>query len=52
MTDMNDPTSVDAAAAVLSPFDPGTNVLVVDEDGDNVLPFSLSQPDADGESPS
>jgi hypothetical protein len=44
---MPNSTSGEGVSEVPS-FDPGTNVLVVDERGEDALPFSLSHPDADG----
>lgn len=48
MTDTSTPTRADVAADAIAPFDPGTNVLIVDEEGDSALPFCLSRPNADG----
>ena len=48
MTNTSTPTPADTAADAVPPFDPGTNVLIVGEDGDSALPFCLSRPDADG----
>lgn len=48
MTDMTDPAAGDAVAEAIPAFDPGTNVLVVDESGDKALPFSLRRTNTDG----
>jgi hypothetical protein len=47
MTDTTNPTAGDAVAETARSFDPGTNVLVVDESGGEALPFSLRHTAAD-----
>ncbi len=48
MTDTTNPVAGDAVAETARSFDPGTNVLVVDESGGEALPFSLRHTAADG----
>jgi hypothetical protein len=48
VTKVPDSASGETVADGIPPFDPGTNVLVVDERGGDALPFSLSRPGAEG----